>query len=100
MPPRLKPGAVGEYFDPEFGVVEQHSSTCAHCQHGTEFPSLRVMFDHVDVCRGCMKLICLQCVGKPCRPAEKEVERQEAEYRLAQKIGLPAVFIDAKWRCY
>jgi len=54
----------------------------------------------VDVCRGCMKLICLQCAGKPCRPAEKEVERQEAEYRLAQKIGLPAVFIDAKWRCY
>ena len=83
---RVKPGGVSEYFDPIGGVTTLHCSTCAHCQRHTEFPSMRKMHEHVDVCRGCMKLICLECAGKPCRPYEKEVERQEAEARLRAKI--------------
>jgi hypothetical protein len=43
------------------------------------------MTDHVDVCRGCMRLICLQCVGQPCRPWEKECERLEREARLRNR---------------
>jgi hypothetical protein len=82
---RIKPGGVAEYFEP-LGVTTAPTSTCAHCQHLTEFPSMRVMHQHVDVCRGCMKLICLGCAGKPCRPWEKELDRQEAEARLAAKI--------------
>ncbi len=90
---RIKPGALGEYFGPK-GIREEHSSTCAHCQKGTEFPSMRKMHEHVDVCRSCMKLICLECAGKPCRPWEKECERQEAEGRIRAKIDLDS------WRCY
>jgi hypothetical protein len=82
---RIKPGGVGEYFDP-LGIREVHASTCAHCQRITEFASMRVMHQHVDICRACMKLICLECAGKPCRPWEKELERQEAEARLAAKV--------------
>ncbi len=82
---RIKPGGVSEYFGPQ-GVTTVHCSTCAHCQRHTEFPSLRKMHEHVDVCRGCMKLICLECAGKPCRPWEKECERQEHEARLKSKI--------------
>lgn len=90
---RIKPGGVGEYTD-VFGVTEVHCSTCSHCQRQTEFPSMRKMMDYVEICRGCMKLICLECVGKPCTPYEKEVERQEAEARLAAKVAAGG------WGCY
>jgi hypothetical protein len=83
---QIKPGGVAIYCDPILGETEVHCSTCAHCQRHTEFPSIRTMHQHVDVCRGCMRLICLECAGKPCRPWEKELERQEAEYRLMRKI--------------
>lgn len=89
----MKPGGVSEAFGPT-GIVEMHASTCAHCQHITEFPTRRVMMRHVEVCRGCMRLICLECAGKPCRPWEKECERQEREYRLQRKIETDS------WRCY
>ncbi len=91
---RIKPGGVAQYFDPVLGVTEVHCSTCRHCQKHTEFPSLRVMFEYVDICRGCMKLICLECAGKPCRPYEKEAERQEAEARIAAKVEAQ------RWGCY
>lgn len=90
---RIKPGGVSEYFDP-LGTTTVHCSTCAHCQRQTEFPSMRKMHEHVDVCRSCMKLICLGCAGKPCRPYEKECERLEAEARLAAKVQARS------WGCY
>lgn len=83
----IRPGAVGEYRCDGI-VVEVYASTCAHCQHITEFPSLKAMTDHVDVCRSCMRLICLRCVGKPCRPWEREMERQEARGRMLRDMGL------------
>jgi hypothetical protein len=91
---RIKPGGINTYFDPVYGEVEAHSSTCSHCQTITDFPSLKRMFDHVEMCRGCMKLICLRCVGKGCRPYEKEAERQEREHHLQSQIHKQA------WRCY
>lgn len=74
---RIKPGAILECFEPE-GVTTLHSSTCSHCQRGTEFPSMRVMHKYVDVCRSCMKLICLGCVGKPCVTWLKQCDIEEA----------------------
>jgi hypothetical protein len=94
---RLKPGAVSQYFD-EPGqsgrVREIHSSTCSHCQHMTEFPSMRRMMEFVEICRGCMKLICLGCVGKPCVPFEKRVDIKEREDELHAKL------VREGWRCY
>jgi hypothetical protein len=98
--PRIKAGGIGQYFDQPFQTgkcTEVYESTCAHAwcgQHITSFPSLKEMMNHVDICRGCMRLICLTCVGKPCLPAEKEVERMEMEYRLRGKIELSG------WGCY
>lgn len=95
-----KPGGVGEYFDGPYRdpgrivIKTMYSSTCAHCTSMTEFPSMRTMHEHVEVCRGCMRLICLACSGKPCRPAEKEMERQETEMRLHQRLERE------RWRCY
>jgi hypothetical protein len=79
---QFEPGGVGESFDPINGVVTQYTSTCSHCQHITEFPSKRKMMEHVEICRGCMKLICLECVGLPCRPYENEADRQETAFEL------------------
>jgi hypothetical protein len=83
--PGQSPGSVGQYFCDGLLVSEVHTSACAHCQRLTDIPSRRRMTDHVDVCRGCMRLICLWCVGQPCRPWEKECERLEREARLRNR---------------
>lgn len=94
---RFEPGGLSQYFN-EYGwsgqVKELYSSTCSHCQRLTEIPSRRTMMDHVEICRGCMRLICLECVGKPCRPYELEAERNEREHELGRKIQIE------RWRCY
>ena len=91
-----KPGGIAEYFDPGAKTVHRalYASTCAHCQRLTEFESQRKMLDFVDVCRGCMKLICLGCVGQPCLPAEKRAELAEQHARLTQRLTMES------WRCY
>ena len=88
---RQRAGAVGQYFEGAINdpgrvlVGEVHSSTCAHCSAMTEFPSQKTMLEYVDICRGCMRLICLPCVGKPCDPVEAKLERQELEARLRRE---------------
>jgi hypothetical protein len=96
--PRLirKPGGINTVFDPVYGEIETHSSTCRHCQHITDFPSRKVMMDYVRWCYGCDELACLEpeCVKKGCMPYEKQAEIQENEYKLRSRIHLQA------WRCY
>lgn len=88
---KQRAGGIGQYFDGSIldaGRVlarEVHASTCAHCAHITEYPSNKRMLDYVDICRGCMKLICLGCVGKPCDPVEAKVERAELEEKLRRQ---------------
>ncbi len=97
---RFRAGGVGQYFDGPIGdagrvlISEVHASTCSHCQAQSEYPSQRRMMEFVDICRGCMRLICLSCAGKPCRPFEQEAERQEALARLQARLEVGA------WRCY
>ncbi len=94
---RFKGGGVGQYFEGEGWtgkLTEVHVSTCSHCQHQTEYPSQKRMLEFVDICRGCMRLICLECCGKPCRPFEQEAERQELEARIQRKVHM------GMWRCY
>ena len=87
MPIKFKPGGINFNFDPaNGGILEAHSSTCFHCQAITDFPSKKEMMNYVDVCRGCMRLICLACVGKPCRPYELEAERQELEGQIRKRL--------------
>ena len=76
----FKPGGVTFRSD-GWTCVEMHSSTCSHCQHITEFPTLRKMTDYIDFCRTCMEEICLQCVSKPCRTWLKKCDIDEAVSR-------------------
>lgn len=77
---KFKPGGLGQYVGP-WGCIEVHVSTCSHCQHQTEFESMRKMHEHVDVCRNCMRLVCLRCAGGPCVTYAKQADIEEAEYR-------------------
>jgi hypothetical protein len=96
----FKAGGVGQYFDGQIGdagrelVREVHASTCSHCAAVTEYASQRDMMDYVEICRGCMRLICLNCASKPCDPAEAKAERQELAERLRHRAHIDA------WRCY
>lgn len=75
------PGAIEQKFEGlwEDGklIAEYHSSTCAHCQRITTFPTQRSIMEYVDICRHCMKLICLECYGKGCTPWIKRIEQAE-----------------------
>lgn len=82
-----RPGGVLEIRGP-YETLEYHTSTCAHCGHVTVFVNPKQMQQVVDFCRGCSKLICLNCAGKPCRPWEQEMERQEARYLMLKDMGL------------
>lgn len=101
MPIRIKPGGINIAFDPATGAeVEAYSSTCSHCQKITDFPNRRQMMEFVDVCRGCMKLICLGCLDRMhrgvagCVPYEKQAELQELEFKLRSRVHLQG------WACY
>ena len=47
---------------------------------------MRKMHEHVDVCRNCMKLICLECAGKPCTPWMKIVDMYESKRENDQRM--------------
>jgi len=92
--PRLKAGSVGEYYEgPLFTgkCMTVYASTCFHCGHISEWRNKRDMV--VDVCRGCMRLVCERCAGGPCVPQEAECERIERE-ALKRKIEIDG------WGCY
>ena len=89
MPRIFKPGSIGQYFEDGMWtgrLTEVHSSTCFHCGKLTEFPSMKEMMNYVEICRGCMKLICLECAGQGCTPFIKQVEEiEEKLYRWRQR---------------
>ena len=93
--PRINPGSVGEYYE---GPLFQgrcktvYAATCSHCRHIMEFESRRKM--DVDVCRGCMRIICPGCVGKSCVPNEMWCEQVEREERIKRRVEQGA------WGCY
>ena len=85
MAARFKAGGVGFYCD-GYVTTEVGTSTCQHCGKITDIPSQRKLMEYVDVCRQCMKLICLECVGKPCTPLMKKIERHEEEFYRKQQL--------------
>ena len=87
---KLSPGGVAQEFGP-LGMIEYATSTCSHCQKVTVIKDrTKKLNEYVDICRGCMRLICLRCANKPCLPWEKQCEyqeRQELKLRIESKLG-------------
>ena len=74
--------------DPDQGVTEWDTFTCAHCQYVTQVKAYAKPEDMGGLCKVCMGLICSKCVGKGCDPFEKKLERMEAKYHTLRSYGL------------
>jgi hypothetical protein len=87
---RFEAGGIGEYYE---GLRTQggklvktvYTSTCSHCGHHSEWETRKRMMDHVEICRRCMRLICLGCYGKPCKTQEQWAEEVELNERLGSR---------------
>lgn len=73
--------------DPVDGIKECDTHTCAHCQKLVFTPPNKKIEEVGDFCRGCMKVICLNCVGKGCTPFLKKIELEEARYHALRSYG-------------
>lgn len=86
---RYKPGGVGISFNPDGSIVEVDTVTCSHwpCQKIIDIPNKRTMMERVELCRACMKLICLECAGKKvCTTKMREIDRIEQEHYRKQQF--------------
>lgn len=71
------------------GVAEIDSFTCRHCQVVTFVRPKQRAADIGGICKVCMGLICVRCVGlMRCDPIEKKLERAEARYHALRSYGL------------
>lgn len=75
-----KPGGYATIMDPSGSVVECDTFTCGHCQHIVHVPPKASMDSLGGWCRACMSPICPGCVGHPCTPWEKQMEKLEAQF--------------------
>lgn len=83
---RVQPGSVVEFRDEIGNLTENYGSVCAHCQRLTMMTSQREVSEKTDLCRQCMRLVCLHCAGKGCTPWEKQMEAQEHRGRFRQAL--------------
>ena len=58
---------------------EADTLTCQHCNRVYVIAASRGSTDPGGWCRLCMAPICSPCVGKPCVPLEKQIEKMEAD---------------------
>lgn len=73
--------------DPDVGVRETDTHTCAHCNAIVHTPVNKKIEEVGDFCRSCMKVICLRCAGKGCIPFLKKLERWEARHIARRSYG-------------
>ncbi len=67
--------------DPETGIRECDTHTCNHCQQLVHVRPNKRIEEVGDICRGCMKVICLNCAGRGCTPFLKQLDIMEARAR-------------------
>lgn len=88
-------GGVSQYFLPDGRMVERGTKKCNHCQRPVEVDDLRKLMEVMDLCRGCMKLICLPCYGetwqKGCmhhlKAIEVAEEKAQRDIAFARSMG-------------
>ena len=74
--------------DPETGNRECSTFTCFHCQRITHVKAKADPANIGGLCKHCMKLICPNCVGKPCVPFLEQLDAMEARYHALRSYGL------------
>lgn len=84
----LKPQGYAMLSDPETGVREADTFTCAHCNHVIHVKPKMRPEDMGGFCRMCMKPVCQECVDGACVPFEKRLEQEEARYHALRSYGV------------
>jgi hypothetical protein len=79
---------LGTLFEPFGRNKELATFTCGHCQNIRHVKPYCDPADLGGLCKICMNVICEQCVGGPCDPFEKKIERMEARGRALRWMGL------------
>lgn len=74
--------------EPDRPIIERDTMTCNHCQRIVHVPVNNKIEEVGDFCRGCMKVICLRCVGQGCTPFLKKIEIEEERYHALRSYGL------------
>lgn len=83
-----RPGGYACIIDPDDGVRECDTFTCAHCQRITHVRAKARPEDVGGLCKCCMGLICPRCLSKPCVPFLKKLEQAEASYHARRSYGI------------
>lgn len=84
----LKPQGYACISDPEEGVRECDTMTCAHCNRVTHIKPTMRPEDMGGFCRMCMKPICVKCTDEgSCTPFEKRLEEIEERDRIRRSYG-------------
>jgi hypothetical protein len=83
----LRPRGYAYLSDPEAGVKEWDTITCAHCNRVTHVQARQRPEDIGGLCKQCMGLICPRCVGEPCVPFLKRLDEMEARARVRAAIA-------------
>jgi len=74
-------------FEGPDGTKEADSFTCQHCNFITKVGPFTDPANIGGYCKGCGKLICRGCVGKPCDPLEAKLERAEKRGEALRSYG-------------
>ncbi len=84
----LKPQGYAVISDPEAGIREADTMTCAHCCRVTHIKPKMRPEDMGGFCRMCMKPVCAECADGNCVPFEKRLEAEEARYHALRSYGV------------
>lgn len=76
-------GGYAHWTNGDIGMpnIERDSITCIHCNQVVIVEPLKPLDEQTGWCMSCMKFICKDCIGKPCVPLEKWLEKVERATR-------------------
>jgi len=87
----LKPGGYATLTS-DGGVAEQDTFTCSHCNSINHVKPGERAADLGGLCKCCMGLICLVCVGGECVPFMKKIEMWEERNHALRSYGITVPF--------
>lgn len=74
--------------DPDEGLTEMDTFTCAHCNCVTHVLPGQKPEDLGGLCMHCMGLVCNNCVGGACTPFLEKLAQEEQRYLALKSYGL------------
>lgn len=83
----LRPQGYATLIDPDSGMTERDTFTCAHCNMIQHVKPRAHAEDIGGLCKACMGLICATCVGGKCVPYLEKVDQLERAIARGREVG-------------